>query len=272
MQSKSIQLGIGKINYYESAGTGPAILLIHGNSASGKCFQNQIEGSLGENFRVVAIDLPGHGGSDPFENMEDYNFPAYARVIVDVASALNMDEAVFAGWSLGGHAVLEASSQLVNAAGFVIFGTPPLAFPPAMEEAFLPNPAMAAAFNPTLSPEEAKGFADAFFAEGTNAPELFIDDIQATDGNARAGMAASIAPDGYADEVEIVANLSKPLAIMHGSDEMLVNGDYFSTLNMPTLWRQKVQIIKGAGHIPQWEQADTFNRLLAGFVKDVSRS
>lgn len=270
MQSKILQLLSQKIAYYESAGTGPAIMLIHGNSSSGLSYQHQIKGSLGEKYRLVAIDLPGHGNSEPFAEISAYSIPAYAAVVVAAAEALGMQDAVFVGWSLGGHIVLEAHNLLEKAKGFVIFGTPPLAFPPAMEEAFLPNPMVNIGFKPDVTEEDAWAYTAAFFTPGSSAPETpFVTDVLRTDGNARAGLAASIKPDGYQDEVEIVANLSIPLAIFHGKEEQLVNAGYIRKLVMPTLWQNEIQVISGAGHAPQWEQPEEFNRLLETFVTDV---
>jgi pimeloyl-ACP methyl ester carboxylesterase len=96
-----------------------------------------------------------------------------------------------------------------------------------------------------------------------------IADVLRTDGRAREQLAASIAPDGFRDEVEIVANLKQPLAVLHGAQEQLINGAYFDSLKMPTLWRGKVQVIDGAGHLPQWEQPEKFNALIDAFVGDV---
>ena len=87
-----------------------------------------------------------------------------------------------------------------------------------------------------------------------------------TDGRAREQLAAQTSANAFRDEVEIVANLKQPLAVLHGAQEQLVNGAYFETLTMPTLWRGRVQVIEGAGHLPQWEQADTFNALIDAFV------
>jgi len=56
---------------------------------------------------------------------------------------------VIVGWSLGGHIALEAASALPDAAGFVIFGTPPVSGPADMPEAFLPNPALETGSPPT---------------------------------------------------------------------------------------------------------------------------
>ena len=106
-----------------------------------------------------------------------------------------------------------------------------------------------------------------FFAPGVSVSQTpFITDVLRTDGRARVGLAASLQQSGYRDEVEIVTNLSIPLAILHGKKEQLVNGTYFSKLTIPTLWQNKVQVIVDAGHVPHWEQPDIFNMLLEQFI------
>jgi hypothetical protein len=57
----------------------------------------------------------------------------------------------------------------------------------------------------------------------------------------------SVAGGGYRDEVTVVRDLEVPLAVLHGEQEQLINGKYFETLAMPTLWRGAVQIIPGPG-------------------------
>ncbi len=54
---------------YLSAGRpadGPTMLLIHGSGVSARCWINQLR-RLGDALPVLAIDLPGHGESDPSE-------------------------------------------------------------------------------------------------------------------------------------------------------------------------------------------------------------
>jgi len=269
MTPKFLSVGSRKVAYYESSGTGKPVFLVHGNSSSGLAFQRQIEGAFGSRHHVVAVDLPGHGDSERFPKMEDYGLPAYATVIFAAAKALGMEEAVVVGWSLGGHIVLEAHGKFPRAKGFLIFGTPPLAFPPAMDQAFLPNPAVAVGFKEAVSEEEARAYATSFFSPGAKAPESpFVKDILRTDGRARSGLGASIRPDNLEDEVIVVANLAVPLAILHGGNEQLVSEPYISKLNMPTLWRKKVQIVAGAGHAIQWEQPEKFEALLEAFIAD----
>jgi pimeloyl-ACP methyl ester carboxylesterase len=258
----------GRIACHQSNGTGPAAVLVHGNSSSSRAFARQLAGPLGERYRLLAIDLPGHGQS---ADVAAYSLPLYARTLVTVAKTLGLEQAVFVGWSLGGHIVLEAAPDLPRAAGFTIYGTPPLAFPPAMEQAFLPNPVMALGFAAELTREQAASYVAAAFKPGyADIPPFFLEDVLRTDGKARAQLAAGIVPGGYRDEVEIVAKLKQPLAVLHGAEEQLVNGAYIAGLAMPSLWRGAVQTIAGCGHAPQWERADAFDALLGAFIAETA--
>ncbi len=272
MNPKMVMTGGQQIATYDSGGEGTAVFFLHGNSASSLTFKAQLEGEFGKKYRAVAMDLPGHGESDKAADPENtYHMPGYAAVLAEVAKQLGVEKGVFVGWSLGGHIVLEAHHLLPDAAGFAIFGTPPLAYPPDMENAFLPNPNMGVAFADTLTQEEMEGFAGACLASNTSldlAP--FVADIARTDGLARATMGGSIAPGNYADEVEIVKNLKRPLAILQGEHEQLINPNYFGTLEMPTLWRGAVQMISDAGHTPQVENAEAFSNVIADFVNEVA--
>ncbi len=272
LHPKTLQINDQILAYYESPGTGPSALLVHGNSSSGKAFQRQLLSPLGERFHLVAIDLPGHGDSSPATDpASTYNAPGYTRTLVEVAKKLGMEDAAFIGWSLGGHIVLEASEDLPRAAGLMIFGAPPLGKPPAMTEAFLPNPAMNYGFKPELSQEEAEAYVDAFFAPGfSDIPAFFVEDALQTDGIARGALGASLAQGLYKDELVLVANLTTPLAILHGEQEQLVNGAYLNALEAPTLWRGAPQTIPHAGHAPQWEQPDRFNALLEAFLQETA--
>lgn len=271
IDKEMLQVAGQSIAVYQSRGTGPAALLVHGNSSSSRSFQHQLEGPLGERFRLVAMDLPGHGESPPASDPPaTYTLPGYAKIMVGVAEQMGLANGVFVGWSLGGHIVLEASDQLPNAAGRVIFGTPPVGFPPAMAEAFLPHPAMTVAFHPSPTDEEMAAYVAAFFKPGAAVPDFCYADIRRTDGQARAVLGGSIGPGGYRDEVEIVANLTAPLAILHGEHEQLVSLAYIQGLTIPTLWRGAVQVIADAGHAPHWEQPDQFNALLEAFLLETA--
>lgn len=273
MQLHSLMIDGQQIAYRQSLGSGPAALLLHGNSSCSLAYAHQLDGEIGFVHRLVALDLPGFGDSQPAHDPETVlGLQGSARMVVKAVEALGLEDAVLVGWSLGGHIALEALPDLPHCKGVLIFGTPPLAFPPDMTAAFLPNPAMAAGFNPTPSEEEMQGYVRAFFAPGaTDIPDFFVEDMRRADGRARAAVAGSIRPGGYRDEVEVVADMRVPLAVIHGAQEQLVGIDYLGRVPMPTLWRGEVQVIPNAGHAPQWEQPEAFNALLAEFLEECER-
>ncbi len=269
MKAKTVTIDGKSVNYYESVGTGSNVILVHGNSGSAKTFKKQLDSDFGQKYHVFAMDLPGHGDTAWADKVATYSMPGYAKVLAEFAKELGIDDAVLVGWSLGGHIVLEAHNLLPKAKGFAIYGTPPLSFPPDMESAYKPNPAVNVGFMAKVSAEQAKQYASSFFAEGSNEDlAAFVEDILKTDGAAREGLFASIVPDGYQNEVKIVAELDRPLLIMHGEGEQLVNSDYIANLDTPTLFENEIKFISNAGHAPHWENSEDFNAILDSFITE----
>ena len=185
-------------------------------------------GRSANRFRLVAVDLPGHGASDNAKDPSAYSLPGHARAVRAALDALGIDQAHFIGWSLGGHVALEMAPDLRDPRGFVIFGTPPLTSGEAMREAFLPNPAMKVTFQESVDSIEASAYVAAFFRPGfADIPPFFIDDVLRTDGRARSNLGASIRPGGARDEGAVVRDLKVPLAVLHGGEEQLVNATIF---------------------------------------------
>jgi pimeloyl-ACP methyl ester carboxylesterase len=115
----------------------------------------------------------------------------------------------------------------------------------------------------------AEAYTRAFFAPGfTDLPDFLVEDALKADGMARGQLMASMDPTKSRDEVRVVEDLTTPLAILHGRQETLINGDYFATLKIPTLWRGAVQAIADAGHAPHWETPAEFDALLEAFAGD----
>jgi pimeloyl-ACP methyl ester carboxylesterase len=271
MKTQKIDAPNGAIAVHESAGQGSPVVLIHGNSSSSRVFSRQLDGPLGRCFRLIAVDLPGHGASDDAKDPSAYTLPGHARAVRAALDAVGIDEAHFVGWSLGGHVALEMAPDLIEPRGFVIFGTPPLAAREAMSEAFLPNSAMKVTFQERVDRLEASAYVAAFFRPGfADIPPFFLNDVLRTDGRARSNLGASIGPGGSRDECAVVRDLKVPLAVLHGGEEQLVNGRYFGSVAMPTLWRGAVQMIPDAGHTPQWEAPEAFDALIEAFVKETA--
>jgi len=267
MHHKEIEINGRSIAYYERGGKGQPVLFIHGNSMSSRCFERQFKSPLGRNYRLVALDLPGHGRSAPAQDPKSfYTLPAYADIIYDFAKSLELENAVLVGWSLGGHVLLEAMGRLKKSVGLMLFGAPPVGKPMAAN-VFLPNPLMSLAFKNDLSNEEVIALTTAFFKPYTRVPDFFFEDMRRTDGRAREALGISIGAGNYSDEVKVVAHLNKPLAIVQGEHDSIASLPYIKGLSIPTLWRGEIQMILDAGHTPQWEQPEKFNNLLMEFIE-----
>lgn len=272
LKAKVAKIGDQELAYYESSGKGASVVLVHGNSFSSWSFAKQVCGSLGKKFHIVAVDLPGHGrSSDAVDPAAVYNLPGYASALVGLINDLGLENAVFAGWSLGGHVLLEAAHNLTQASGFMIFGTPPIGVPPTGNEFLTTSPAAGLGFVSNWDNNLLELYVSSIFAPGTaDMPDFFFKDAKRTDGESRAQLLASVGTANYSDEVTIVQNLTAPLAIVHGGKDQLVNLAYIQQLNIPNLWGGKVHVISEAGHTPQWEAPEKFNSLLSQFVKDVT--
>ena len=167
MTHQHVRVGSESIAVHVRGGSGHPIVLVHGNSCSSRAFAKQLESRLAERFRLVAINLPGHGESPPSPVPEKaYTVHGYAALIAAAARELGVEDAVFVGWSLGGHALIEASDRLGNAAGLLVFGTPPLSHQNDMSRAFSGNPAIGAAFRADSTEEEILAVIRLFFRPG----------------------------------------------------------------------------------------------------------
>ncbi len=96
----------GRISTFE-AGSGPPLLAIHGLGATKVSFLTTVA-ALAERFRVIALDLPGFGDSDkPLGASYDARF--FARAVIGVLDALELERAHLIGNSLGGRVALEVA-------------------------------------------------------------------------------------------------------------------------------------------------------------------
>ncbi len=84
---------------YRTAGSGPAVLLIHGMINSSRHWRD-LALRLAETHTVIAPDLIGHG--DSATPRGDYSIGAHAAAIRDLLAALGIRSATVVGHSLGG--------------------------------------------------------------------------------------------------------------------------------------------------------------------------
>ena len=272
MDSGFVETDFARIAYCQSRGEGPAILLIHGNSSCKEVFARQFSAPALGDYRLIAIDLPGHGASeDARDPARTYTFGGYAEVVEAVAGRLGLSHSTIFGWSLGGHIGLEMLGRGFAARGLMISGTPPVK---AEVESLM------AGFNIDPAAENLTGkrqFAEAdalAYATHTSAVDGRVDPhllamCRRTDGRAREIMFGSVAAGHALDEREIVRTTRVPLAIVNGHDDVFIRPDYFGSLTYASLWPRGIVRMAGAQHAPFLQQPDAFNSLLAEFAAGI---
>src|SRR6201992_774587 len=90
------------------AGSGPAILLVHGIGDNSTTWKT-VQAKLAQRFTVIAPDLLGHGQSD--KPRADYSVAAYANGMRDLLSVLDIDRVTIVGHSLGGGVAMQFAYQ-----------------------------------------------------------------------------------------------------------------------------------------------------------------
>jgi 2-succinyl-6-hydroxy-2,4-cyclohexadiene-1-carboxylate synthase len=92
----------------------PWLLLLHGFLGRGDDFDHLVP-ALSQQYRCLCIDLPGHGQTEVHSADETlYQMPATALAIVELLDALQIQQAVLYGYSMGGRLALYLALQFPN--------------------------------------------------------------------------------------------------------------------------------------------------------------
>ncbi len=94
--------------FYDVKGAGRDMVLLHGLGADRR--QLQALNSSIEGYRVITVDMPGHGES-LCHNPEFFSFPVFAQATLALLDHLNIQSAVWGGISMGCGISLAAALQ-----------------------------------------------------------------------------------------------------------------------------------------------------------------
>jgi pimeloyl-ACP methyl ester carboxylesterase len=195
----------------EEAGEGPAIVLLHGLTATRRYVVMGSRLLERSGYRVVAYDARGHGQSSPAPDPAAYGYEQLARDLQAVLDQLGIARAALAGASMGAHTALRfalAHPERVAALGIVTPAFDPAA--PVVGLAAGPSETAPEGDRSMLARGLREGGVDGFLAayDFAAVPPAWRETVARV---VRQRLAAHAHPDAVADALEIVPR-SRPFA------------------------------------------------------------
>lgn len=253
-----------KLALTESDGTGLPILMLHGTASSREAFARQLRSPLAEEYRLLALDLPGHGASSDASSPAGYTLNALTETVAGCIAKMNLRRLVVCGWSLGGHIAMELIGHPAIA-GVMVSGAPPLSKGPlGMLRAFQPSWDMLLASKENFSERDIQRFYHLCFGKG-GSPELLAA-VRRADGRVRPALTGSMMRGEMRDERLAVESSPVPVAIVNGASDPFLRLSYLDGIRQGSLWHGTPIQIANAGHAPFWDQPGAYNQLLAEFA------
>jgi pimeloyl-ACP methyl ester carboxylesterase len=250
----------GNLIHYEVQGSSDQTLLfIHGWSNNLHVWDEQIK-VFSENYRVVAVDLPGFGASK--DNRHAWTMESFGADVAAVINHLDLDQVILVGFSMGGPVSIETAKQVPGKIrGIVLVDT-------------IQNP------DQTYSDEFIASLTAAFMDMVTQ-PTLekvrpFFRTQQNDLGNRYIAMISDVPKIGWNESlqncltwlndacVEAIQDLHMPIVAIN-SDQHPTDVDAFRKYN-PYF---KARIIQGVNHVVFWEAPEQFDRYLEESIQDI---
>ena len=117
------KIGSEDIFLTDTGGDKPALLFVHGLTFDHTVWQSQV-GAFSADFRVVCVDLRGHGRSTAAN--PDISFEDHAADLATLIDTLGLKDVTLVGWSMGGAiAQLFAATYSGKISHLVLVGSTP---------------------------------------------------------------------------------------------------------------------------------------------------
>jgi 2-hydroxy-6-oxonona-2,4-dienedioate hydrolase len=250
------------------AGSGQPVVLMPGTGGHLEAYAHNI-GPLAEHFRVIAYDYPGHGYTT--HATADLELPDYVEHLAGLLDALGIDTAHLNGESLGGWVAVKFAATHPARTGKLVLNTPggTMARPEVMER--IRRLSQNAADDPSEAHVRAR--LEWLMAK----PDTVTDELVAI-------RRAIYARPGFAESMRHILCLQDPeirrrnlvtdeelAAVPQGALVVWTSDDPSGPAAAGMDMAEKIpggrfEYIRDAGHWPQWEQRELFNRLVIDFL------
>jgi 2-succinyl-6-hydroxy-2,4-cyclohexadiene-1-carboxylate synthase len=259
--------------HVETAGTGPALLLLHGFTGSAATWAPAVD-RLASSHRTMAVDLLGHGRSDAPVDAHRYGFAQTTRDLLVLLDALGIAQAGVMGYSMGGRLALSLAVMAPERVSVLILeSTSPGLREAGARRARAKQDAKLAAM---LEQDDMAAFVDRWeelplFRSQRRLPEPVRAALRAQRLHHNPiGLANSLRGVGQGAQPPMhdrLPELPMPMLLIAGA----LDADYC------TLGREMSRLIPGsrlvivpdAGHTVHVEQPDAFYRVVLNFLDDV---
>jgi pimeloyl-ACP methyl ester carboxylesterase len=250
--------------HYRELGRGPTVVLLHGLGANGTRWQRNI-GPLSRDFRVIALDQIGFGQSD--KPMANYHNGMLSEFLLRFLAALGVAKASLIGNSMGAQVALHAAvhhpgvvDRLILVSGGNVRpagapGPPPMA------------PERQRIMNGVTS-EETRELLGLLFHDKSLITNRMVDDtlMMHLRSAYAIGKILEAGPKLNTLSEEEVRTVKSSTLIIWGKDDELT-GPAVADRLAATIPGARKFVIDDAGHMPQWEKPEEFNRVVTEFLK-----
>ena len=244
---------------YDDLGAGdPALVFVHGWNCDRSYWSGQLE-HFARSHRVVNVDLAGHGDSGL--DRTEWTMQAFGEDVSAVVAALDLQNVVLVGHSMGGKVIVEAARQLggrvAGVVGVDTFHSGGRETPRARQDEVFGQLA-----------EDYAGFmanfVDRTFVEQSDPAivEWVKADMSAAPYASAVGARQA---SGSYDATPAVASLDAPL--------VLINSDFLPTdvAHLEASAKKFLYLeMSGVGHFVMLEDPETFNALLSAVLADIT--
>jgi pimeloyl-ACP methyl ester carboxylesterase len=257
---------------FEDEGEGRPLVLLHGLMAHRGFFEKQRE--LADSFRLIRIDLRGHGqsrGDGPSADLE-----TLADDVERLVAHLGIEDAIGVGWSLGAavlwHVLAGPASR--RFAGAVVVDMTPrvmndgdwqLGLSPSVCDAR--SRAIEEDFGAFAASAGAAIFAQPLDADSRPLALWAGEEFARTDRAAVGALWASLVGEDFRP---MLGRIGQPTLVVHGAQSHLYGSDTAEHL-VRALPHARAVTFERSGHAPHLEQPALFNTTLRDFAASLPR-
>jgi 3-oxoadipate enol-lactonase len=251
--------------YYDLAGAedGPVVCITHSLSSDGGSWAEQVPVLLRSGFRVLRLDMRGHGGSDPVAG--DYTMSELAADVASLLDALGFTRVHYLGLSIGGMIgqafALEHGHRLISA---MWCDTLP-ASPPGAADLWGPRIAAvraAQSLEPLADASMDRYLSPAFRTRHPGRWKQLRDTVVGTTPAGYLGCAAAILEFDF---VSRLPSLRLPLLVLCGEEDAGTPAAENRRLAGLVPGARYEEIAK-TRHFPNVEAPDAFNHIMLGWL------